>query len=96
MKLLFDELTGKSKGYAIINYGDNETASSAVRNLNYMTLPNGRFLKCSFVTDYDMSSKESVKLPPCHLGYKYILIRMHHRLYLLYYRILIPIRHYRY
>ncbi|KAL1575119.1 cleavage stimulation factor subunit 2 [Candida albicans P57072] len=68
VKLLFDELTGKSKGYAIINYGDNETASSAVRNLNYMTLPNGRFLKCSFVTDYDMSSKESVKLPPLPLG----------------------------
>ena len=68
VKLLFDELTGKSKGYAIINYGDNETAASAVRNLNYMTLPNGRFLKCSFITDYDMNNSESVKLPPLPLG----------------------------
>ncbi|EMG46829.1 RNA15 mRNA 3'-end-processing protein RNA15 [Candida maltosa Xu316] len=68
VKLLFDELTGKSKGYAIINYGDNETAASAVRNLNYMTLPNGRFLKCSFITDYDLSNKESIKLPPLPLG----------------------------
>jgi len=66
LKLLFDELTGKSKGYAIISYGDNETAASAVRNLNYMTLPNGRFLKCAFINDYDSSSKE--RLPPLPLG----------------------------
>ncbi|KAK6202625.1 uncharacterized protein RJT21DRAFT_20849 [Scheffersomyces amazonensis] len=63
LKLLFDELTGKSKGYAIINYGDNETASSAVRNLNYMTLPNGRFLKCSFITDGEATNDRLPILP---------------------------------
>ncbi|CAI5758833.1 unnamed protein product [Candida verbasci] len=73
VKLLFDDLTGKSKGYAIINYGDNETAASAVRNLNYMTLPNGRFLKCSFITDYDIgnsnnNTQDDIKLPPLPLG----------------------------
>ncbi|ABN65361.2 predicted protein [Scheffersomyces stipitis CBS 6054] len=66
LKLLFDELTGKSKGYAIINFGDNETAASAVRNLNYMTLPNGRFLRCTFINDYDISNQE--RLPPLPLG----------------------------
>ncbi|KAG7664230.1 uncharacterized protein J8A68_002244 [[Candida] subhashii] len=70
LKLLFDDLTGKSKGYAIINYGDHETASSAVRNLNYMTLPNGRFLKCSFINDiFDNNNENSkIKLPPLPLG----------------------------
>ncbi|KAK6464828.1 hypothetical protein DFJ63DRAFT_94440 [Scheffersomyces coipomensis] len=63
LKLLFDELTGKSKGYAIINYGDNETAASAVRNLNYMTLPNGRFLKCSFITDGEATNDRLPILP---------------------------------
>lgn len=38
IKLLFDELTGKSKGYAIVNYGDVETAGSAVMKLElYIT-----------------------------------------------------------
>ncbi|KAI5953363.1 hypothetical protein KGF54_002734 [Candida jiufengensis] len=70
VKLLFDELTGKSKGYAIINYGDIETAGSAVRNLNYTSLPNGRFLKCSIINDYDLNSEneETIKLPPLPLG----------------------------
>ncbi|RLV92127.1 mRNA 3'-end-processing protein RNA15 [Spathaspora sp. JA1] len=66
VKLLFDDLTGKSKGYAIINYGDNETAASAVRNLNYMTLPNGRFLKCSFISEFE--NETVAKLPPLPLG----------------------------
>lgn len=48
IKLLFDENTGKSKGYSVIVYKDYDLAESAVRNLNYMVLPNGRFLKCSF------------------------------------------------
>ncbi|KAI5953005.1 hypothetical protein CANMA_005030 [Candida margitis] len=70
IKLLFDELTGKSKGYAIVNYGDIETAGSAVRNLNYTSLPNGRFLKCAIVNDYEMIGDEdsAVKLPPLPLG----------------------------
>ncbi|KAI3403859.1 hypothetical protein KGF56_003289 [Candida oxycetoniae] len=68
VKLLFDEMTGKSKGYAIVNYGDVETAGSAVRNLNYMTLPNGRFLKCSMVSGYNTEEESAVKLPPLPLG----------------------------
>ncbi|KAI5967045.1 hypothetical protein KGF57_000473 [Candida theae] len=70
IKLLFDDLTGKSKGYAIVNYGDVETAGSAVRNLNYTSLPNGRFLKCAIVSGYEMIGDEdaAVKLPPLPLG----------------------------
>ncbi|EDK43410.1 conserved hypothetical protein [Lodderomyces elongisporus NRRL YB-4239] len=83
VKLLFDEMTGKSKGYAIINYGDVETAGSAVRNLNYMTLPNGRFLKCSMANESEFvngdgdgdangttsgTTAAAIKLPPLPLG----------------------------
>lgn len=70
LKLLFDPLTGKSKGYAYVRYGDHETASSAVRNLNYMNLGN-RYLKCSLSTDEqsfpDISAE---KLPSLPLGSK--------------------------
>ncbi|CAK9438602.1 uncharacterized protein LODBEIA_P28260 [Lodderomyces beijingensis] len=81
VKLLFDDMTGKSKGYAVVNYGDVETAGSAVRNLNYMTLPNGRFLKCSMISDFEMAANgggggdaasagaaAAIKLPPLPLG----------------------------
>ncbi|CAN3359466.1 mRNA 3'-end-processing protein Rna15p [Diutina catenulata] len=60
LKLKFDDLTGRSKGFADIRYVDNETARSAVRNLSYMPIANGRFLRCVF-TD-DLTSDE--KLPP--------------------------------
>lgn len=65
LKLLFDDLTGKSKGYAIIKYGDSETAASAVRNLNYMALPNNRYLRCTFVDD---GTADNEKLPLLPLG----------------------------
>ncbi|ODV77383.1 uncharacterized protein CANTADRAFT_23510 [Suhomyces tanzawaensis NRRL Y-17324] len=64
LKLMFDEMTGKSKGTAIVDYGDHETAASAVRNLNYMALPNGRFLKCAFTDE----EEERERLPPLPLG----------------------------
>lgn len=73
LKLLFDPVTGKSKGYAFVRYGDHETASSAVRNLNYMSIGN-RHLKCAFSSD-NQSFPDSTsitnganKLPPLPLG----------------------------
>lgn len=50
LRLLFDPLTGKSRGYAFIKYGDHESAASAVRNLNNLSIGN-RNLKCSFSND---------------------------------------------
>lgn len=69
LKLLFEDLTGKSKGFAIVKYADHETAASAVRNLNYMVLPNtnNRFLRCTFVNDSEIKSDKQ-KLPPLPLG----------------------------
>lgn len=50
LKLLFDSMTGKSKGYAFVRYIDQETAESAVRNLNNFAIGN-RNLRCSFSSD---------------------------------------------
>ncbi|GMM33266.1 Rna15 protein [Saccharomycopsis crataegensis] len=47
IKLAFDQMTGKSKGYAFVEYADNSTAASAVRNLNNYPVGN-RTLKCGF------------------------------------------------
>ncbi|ODV59915.1 Rna15p ASCRUDRAFT_24375, partial [Ascoidea rubescens DSM 1968] len=46
-KLMFDKTTGKSKGFAFVEYVDLETAKSAVRNLNNYPIGN-RSLKCDF------------------------------------------------
>ncbi|KAH3687339.1 hypothetical protein WICPIJ_001683 [Wickerhamomyces pijperi] len=54
MKMMFDKETGKSKGYAFIEYKDVETASSAVRNLNNYTIGN-RQLKCDFSTENSLT-----------------------------------------
>lgn len=71
LKLLFDPMTGKSKGYAFIKYGDHETAASAVRNLNNMAIGN-RNIKCSFSNDNsafpDNSNGNIDKLPALPLG----------------------------
>lgn len=73
LKLLFDPVTGKSKGYAFVRYGDHETASSAVRNLNNMNIGN-RYLKCSFSSEDQafpeafMADVPNGKLPPLPLG----------------------------
>lgn len=63
LKLLFDEMTGKSKGTAIVKFEDAETAASAVRNLDYLTLPNGRFLRCTFTSEAASASDAVEKLP---------------------------------
>lgn len=60
VRLLFDDLTGKSKGYAIVTYEDTETAASAVRNLDYLNIPNGRFLRCSFA----QNGADTIPPPP--------------------------------
>lgn len=71
LKLLFDPMTGKSRGYAFIKYGDHETAASAVRNLNNMAIGN-RNIKCSFSNDNsafpDSSNGNADKLPALPLG----------------------------
>jgi cleavage stimulation factor subunit 2 len=68
LKLMFDEMTGKSKGNAIVKFKDAETAASAVRNLDYMTLPNGRFLRCTFTSEAASASNNVEKLPMLPLG----------------------------
>lgn len=71
IKLLFDTATGRSKGNAYIQYGDNETALSAVRNLNNMNVGN-RYLRCTLASDEDAMhegmSGNTGKLPPLPLG----------------------------
>lgn len=72
LKLLFDPLTGKSRGYAFIKYPDHETAASAVRNLNNLSIGN-RNIKCSFANNnYTFSDKGSTggadKLPALPFG----------------------------
>lgn len=47
LKMMFDPQTGKSKGYAFVEYKDLEASNSAVRNLNGYQLGN-RFLKCGY------------------------------------------------
>lgn len=71
VKLLFDDMTGKSKGYATVVYEDKETATSAVRNLDYLTIQNGRFIRCSFANEsstIDNLPIGSLRLPPLPLG----------------------------
>lgn len=69
LKLLFDPVSGRSKGYAFIKYSDDETAASAIRNLNNFVIGN-RSLKCSLASDTSQFevTAESEKLPPLPLG----------------------------
>lgn len=71
IKLLFDPVTGKSRGCAHIRYNDNETALSAVRNLNSLNVGN-RFLRCTMSSESDPFNEglqgSAGKLPPLPLG----------------------------
>ncbi|CDR36785.1 CYFA0S01e04478g1_1 [Cyberlindnera fabianii] len=75
LKMMFDKETGKSKGYAFVEYPDVETASSAVRNLNNYTIGN-RQLKCDFSWETSMNTVGSMNsrgkmddaLPPLPAG----------------------------
>ncbi|ODQ79255.1 hypothetical protein BABINDRAFT_38206 [Babjeviella inositovora NRRL Y-12698] len=50
IKLIFDNNTGKSKGYAFVGYSEVAIAESAVRNLSKMKLGN-RSLKVAFANE---------------------------------------------
>lgn len=58
MKMMFDSTTGKSKGYAFIEFKDLESSASAIRNLNGYQLGN-RFLKCGYASNNDISNSNS-------------------------------------
>lgn len=58
LKMMFDKDTGRSKGFAFVEYNDVETASSAVRNLNNYSIGN-RQLKCDFSSEQSLSSGNS-------------------------------------
>jgi cleavage stimulation factor subunit 2 len=55
LRLVFDPMTGKSRGYGFVRYADHETAALAVRNLNNFALGT-RTLKCLFLTEQAMHS----------------------------------------
>ncbi|AET41174.1 Rna15p Ecym_7344 [Eremothecium cymbalariae DBVPG len=59
LKMMFDPQTGKSKGYAFIEFKDLATSSSAVRNLNGYSLGN-RTLKCGYTTGGGISEEYSL------------------------------------
>lgn len=58
LRMMFDPTTGKSKGYAFIEFKDLESSASAVRNLNGYPLGN-RFLKCGYSSNSDISNSSS-------------------------------------
>ena len=52
LKMIFDPLSGRSKGTCYIEYNDLKTSASAVRNLNGYQL-GGRTLKCRYADSFD-------------------------------------------
>ncbi|ODV75468.1 Rna15p CYBJADRAFT_166197 [Cyberlindnera jadinii NRRL Y-1542] len=70
--MMFDKDTGRSKGYAFVEYMDVETASSAVRNLNNYAIGN-RQLKCDYSRENTLGNsgaknKLEDSLPPLPSG----------------------------
>lgn len=55
MKMMFDPQTGKSKGYAFVEFKDLESSASAIRNLDRYQL-GSRFLRCSYANGNDLRS----------------------------------------
>lgn len=58
LKMMFDPQTGKSKGYAFVEYKDLESSASAVRNLNGYQF-GSRLLKCGYASNSDISVSDS-------------------------------------
>ena len=56
LKMMFDSQTGKSKGYAFVQYQDLESSASAVRNLNGYQL-GSRLLKCGYSSNSDITDQ---------------------------------------
>lgn len=54
LKMMFDPQTGKSKGYAFVEYKDLESSASAVRNLNGYQF-GSRLLKCGYASNSDIT-----------------------------------------
>lgn len=72
LKLIFDSVTGRSRGSAFVQYADHETALSAVRNLNNANVGT-RYIRCSLTSDSDAYDpvpefSSHSKLPPLPLG----------------------------
>ncbi|ANB11785.1 Rna15p [Sugiyamaella lignohabitans] len=72
IRLVFDKDTGKSKGFGFVEYHDEETAASAVRNLNNYSI-GPRALKVAFSHETPVGglfkdSKISSDLPPLPQG----------------------------
>lgn len=58
LKMMFDPQTGKSKGYAFVEYKDLESSASAVRNLNGYQF-GSRLLKCGYASNSDLTVSDS-------------------------------------
>ena len=54
LRMMFDTQTGKSKGYAFIEFKDLSASASAVRNLNGYQF-GSRFLRCGYASNSEMS-----------------------------------------
>lgn len=72
LKLIFDSATGRSRGSAYVQYGDHETALSAVRNLNNANVGT-RYIRCALAADSDAYDpipefSNHSSLPPLPLG----------------------------
>ena len=62
LRLVVDRDTGKRKGFGFVEYGDQETAFSAVRNLNEREL-HGRALRVNIAEqDTKTSNAESAQM----------------------------------
>jgi len=55
---MFDQKTGKPRGYGFCEYHDVETAKSAIRNLNDRDL-NGRQLRVDFADNNDSNDDDA-------------------------------------
>lgn len=72
LRLVFDAVSGKSKGAAYVKYTEHETAASAVRNLNNMVV-GSRSIRCHYASDLNMSGSMGEndpmnQIPPLPLG----------------------------
>lgn len=72
-RLLFDRDTGKSRGYGFCEYEDEETASSAIRNLNGYDL-GGRQLRIDYAENDQMPSAVTGSLPTPHVSHLLVFL----------------------
>lgn len=58
MRMMFDPQSGRSKGYAFVEFRDLASSASAVRNLNGYSLGN-RHLKCGYSTSNELNEADA-------------------------------------